>query len=124
NAAEAAGGAAAGGRNFGGNAVVKYRGPVLTNGIQGSISLIADIMGDWREEFVTVMNGELRVYQTTIPATDRRVTFMRDGAYRAQVAHRSMGYDQAPMPSYYVGMPVETASQFRPLVEKAPKSAE
>lgn len=101
-----------------GVSVVKFRGDTLTHDIQGSISMIADIMGDWREELITVRNGELRVYQTTIPAKDRRVTFMRDPIYRAQVAHRSMGYDQAPTPSYYVGMPVETASLYKPLVEK------
>lgn len=105
----------------GGQSVIKYRGEnSITDGIQGGIQMIADIMGDWREEIITVSNGELRVYQTTIPATDRRVTFMRDRVYRAQVCHRSMGYDQAPIPSFYVGMPVETASQFKPLVEKAP----
>ena len=116
-------------RAFGnaGSAVMKFRGETLTHGnhnIQGSISMIADVMGDWREEIITVMNGELRVYQSTIPATDRRVTFMRDPIYRIQVAHRSMGYDQAPTPSYYVGMPVEKSSQFKPLVEKAPAVTE
>ena len=28
---------------------------------------------------------------------------MQDALYRSYVAHRSMGYPQAPVPSYYLG---------------------
>jgi rhamnogalacturonan endolyase len=28
---------------------------------------------------------------------------MQDALYRNYVAHRSMGYDQAPVPSFYLG---------------------
>ena len=38
---------------------------------------MADMEGDWREELITALPGELRIYRTDIPtATDRRVTLM------------------------------------------------
>lgn len=93
-------GSSSGGRE---QSVVKWKGETLTEGIQGDIVLIADLQGDWREEIVTALPGELRIYRTNIPAKDRRVTLMQDAIYRNYVAHRSMGYPQAPVPSYYLG---------------------
>ena len=75
----------------------------VADDIQGSLQLIADLYGDWREEMVMSFPGELRIYTTGIPARDRRVTLMQDAIYRSYVAHRSMGYPQAPVPSYYLG---------------------
>ncbi len=69
--------------------------------------MVADIIGDWREELITVENGKLNIYTTTIPAEDRRVCLMQDPVYRAEVAHRSMGYDQSPVTGYYLGTPVK-----------------
>lgn len=78
----------------------KYKGETVQEGLEGSILLIGDLFGDWREEIVTVKNGELRVYTTTIPARDRRVTLVQDPLYRSYIFNRSMGYTQAPSPSY------------------------
>ncbi|MBM3335160.1 hypothetical protein FJY63_10910, partial [Candidatus Sumerlaeota bacterium] len=86
------------------SSIVKYKGPTLTTGIEGRIIMIADILGDWREELLTVLPGELRIYTTTIPARDRRTCLMQDPIYRTDVAHRSMGYEQSPVPSYYLGL--------------------
>ena len=63
----------------------------------------ADIDGDWREEIITSLNGEIRVYRTCIPAADRRVTLMQDPLYRSYIMHMSMGYPQSPVPSFYLG---------------------
>jgi rhamnogalacturonan endolyase len=84
--------------------IVKYKGPMLTSGIEGSIIMMADILGDWREELITILAGELRIHTTTIPAKDRRVCLMQDPVYRAEVAHRSMGYEQSPVTGYYLGV--------------------
>lgn len=81
----------------------KWKGETLTEGIEGDILIMADLEGDWREELVTALPGELRIYHTNIPAKDRRVTLMQDPLYRSYVAHRSMGYPQAPVPSFYLG---------------------
>nr|MDO8085258.1 hypothetical protein [Candidatus Sigynarchaeum springense] len=61
------------------------------------IIAIGDLFGDWREEFVVASSRELRVYTTTVPAIDRRVTLLADPIYRDSVAHASMGYWQVPM---------------------------
>ncbi|MDH4238217.1 MAG: silent information regulator protein Sir2 [Phycisphaerae bacterium] len=99
-------GGAMGGGRFGSSrsiSIVKYKGPTLNSDIEGSIMMMADILGDWREELVTILAGELRIYTTTIPAKDRRVCLMQDPVYRAEVAHRSMGYEQSPVTGYYLG---------------------
>lgn len=83
----------------GGFSLAKYNGETVQDGFEGSIVMIADLFGDWREEIVTVANGELRIYTTTIPATNRRVTMLQDPLYRSYVYTRSMGYTQSPMPS-------------------------
>ena len=72
---------------------------------------VADILGDWREEIVTVTAGELRIYSTTIGAVDRRTTLMQDPIYRHDVTHRSMGYPHVPMTSRYLGAPAPPRGQ-------------
>ena len=78
----------------------KYKGDIVEEGFEGGIQMIGDLFGDWREEIVTVINGELRVYTTTIPAQDRRVTLLQDPLYRSYIYNRTMGYTQSPSPSY------------------------
>ncbi len=80
-----------------GKRVVRYPNETIFEGIEGDQIAWADILGDWREEIVTTVAGELRVYTTTIPATDRRPCLMRDPIYRLDVAHLAMGYAQPPM---------------------------
>jgi rhamnogalacturonan endolyase len=91
-------------RSGGSLSIIKYKGPTLTSGIEGRIMMMADILGDWREELVTILPGELRIYTTTILAKDRRVCLMQDTVYRAEVAHRSMGYEQSPVTGYYLAV--------------------
>lgn len=67
---------------------------------EGSIRLVADVIGDWREEVVVSHNGEIRIYTTNIPARDRRTTFFQDANYRATLHESMMGYPQTPLPSY------------------------
>ncbi len=72
---------------------------------EGNVGQVADILGDWREELVTVTAGELRIYSTTIPAHDRRICLMQDPLYRNDVTHHTMGYTnrQYPMTSCDLG---------------------
>ena len=83
--------------------IVKYKGATLDSSIEGSVIMMADMQGDWREELITILPGELRIYATSIPAKDRRVCLMQDPFYRAEVVHRSMGYEQSPVTKYYLG---------------------
>jgi rhamnogalacturonan endolyase len=66
---------------------------------EGSIRLVGDLFGDWREEVVTSLDGEIRIYSTTIPAKDRRTTFLQDPNYRATLTESTMGYPQIPLPT-------------------------
>jgi rhamnogalacturonan endolyase len=68
--------------------------------VQGYQVAWVDLLGDWREEIIVSLEGELRIYITTIPAQDRRVCLMQDPIYRLDVAHLSMGYAQVPTTSY------------------------
>ena len=80
-------------------AITDYRGGKHGN-VQGSVRLIADLMGDWREEIVTSVAGEVRIYSTTVPATDRRVSLLQDPIYRGDTVMNTMGYHVVPTTSY------------------------
>jgi rhamnogalacturonan endolyase len=74
-----------------------YRWPREKVGeLQGSIIGIADCLGDWREEVITSLRGEVRIYSTTAVATTRRVCLMQDRLYRTDVAMQTMGYFYPP----------------------------
>ena len=60
--------------------------------IQGRTIAIVDCLGDYREEVITSLKGELRIYTTTIPASDQRVCLMQDRQYRLGVVAQTMGY--------------------------------
>lgn len=60
--------------------------------IEGKVIFVADIIGDWREEVVTSLPGEIRIYSTNIPADTRKVCLMQDHQYRMGVAAYSSGY--------------------------------
>ncbi len=77
-----------------------YGGDEMPPRVEGSLAAVADILGDWREELITSVSGELRIYTTTIPAVDRRPCLMQDPIYRLDVVHAAMGYFQVPMTSY------------------------
>lgn len=66
---------------------------------------IADIFGDWREELVMRKsdNSAILVYSTGIPTTHRLPTLWSDHQYRNAMVWQSMGYNQPPHKSYFVG---------------------
>ena len=68
--------------------------------IQGRFVAVADVLGDWREEIITSVPGELRIYITTLPAASRHACLLQDPLYRNNVAHATMGYYQVPMLRY------------------------
>jgi rhamnogalacturonan endolyase len=77
-----------------------WKGETVANNIHGNIIMIADLFGDWREEVITALPGEIRIYHTNIPGKDKKITLMQDALYRSYVLQRSQGYPQAPVPSY------------------------
>lgn len=60
--------------------------------IEGRIVAIADCLGDWREEVITALDGEVRIYTTTHPTDRRHVCLLQDRLYRNDVAVQTMGY--------------------------------
>jgi rhamnogalacturonan endolyase len=80
-------------------------------GVEGRQAAWADVLGDWREEIITSVSGELRIYTTTIKAADRHVCLMQDLIHRLDVAHLAMGYPQPPMTSFCLA---ETAVEREP----------
>jgi len=83
-----------------GSRIAKCDGTQVGDGIDGRLVAVADILGDWREELIVSVKGELRIHVTTIPASDRRPCLMQDPLYRMDVAVGAMGYYQSPMLSY------------------------
>ncbi len=66
---------------------------------------IGDIFGDWREELVmrNGANTAILVYTTGIPTAFRLPTLWHDHQYRNAMVWQSMGYNQPPHKSYFVG---------------------
>ena len=60
--------------------------------IEGRVIAVVDCLGDYREEVITALKGQLRIYTTTIPAVERRVCLMQDHQYRLGVVAQTMGY--------------------------------
>ena len=80
-----------------GGRIFDYGGGGMNPKIEGSMVAVADVLGDWREEIITSVRGEMRIYTTTIRAADRRPCLMQDPIYRNDVTHAAMGYYQPPM---------------------------
>ncbi|GHV50221.1 rhamnogalacturonan endolyase YesW [Spirochaetia bacterium] len=115
-----------------GKAEVMFTGDGLSiNGTKGNVNLQADILGDWREEFVTyaVLSSKeeqvpvtiqnetgpeettakkttskyaLRLYTTVIPTAYNFSTFMHDALYRIGAATYNITYNQPPHISFYL----------------------
>ncbi|MEF8787708.1 MAG: silent information regulator protein Sir2, partial [Planctomycetota bacterium] len=77
----------------------EFDGTMRSKPLKGEYIASADVLGDWREEIIMTVPGELRIYTTTIPADDRRTCLMQDPIYRLDVAIAAMGYTQVPMKS-------------------------
>ena len=60
--------------------------------IEGRVIAVVDCLGDYREELITSLKGELRIYTTTILSSKRFPCLMQDHQYRLGVAAQTMGY--------------------------------
>ncbi len=75
------------------------------NSSKNNPGAIADIFGDWREELVMRKsdNTAILVYTTPIVTTYRIPTLWHDHQYRNAVVWQSVGYNQPPHKSYFLG---------------------
>ena len=98
------------------------------NGNKAVPCLTADFFGDWREEVIwrTLDNTALRIYTTTILATNRIYTLMHDPQYRLAIAWQNVAYNQPPHPSFFLGdgMAAPPCPAITTDVNGAPESAE
>lgn len=60
--------------------------------IEGRVIAVVDCLGDHREEVITSLKGELRIYTTAISTSGRRACLMQDHQYRLGVVAQTMGY--------------------------------
>ncbi|GAB3429397.1 hypothetical protein GCM10027436_01270 [Actinophytocola sediminis] len=87
-------------------------GTLTNNHTKGNPSLVADILGDWREELVvrTEDSTAVRIYLST-EVTDRKMyTLMHDQQYRAEVARQQTVYNQPSYPGFYLASDTDWAS--------------
>ncbi|HEV2761366.1 MAG TPA: Ig-like domain-containing protein, partial [Pyrinomonadaceae bacterium] len=86
-------------------ALLSPAGVASNNSTKSNPALLGDILGDWREEVIwrTTDSTALRIYTTTIPATNRIYTLMHDTQYRVAIAWQNSGYNQPPHPSFFLG---------------------
>jgi rhamnogalacturonan endolyase len=84
-----------------GPSAIMHYGQGKIGEFEGRIVAIADVIGDWREELIVSLPGELRIYTTTIPTSRRRGALMEDPLYRKDVALQAMGYLYPAQLSYH-----------------------
>lgn len=82
---------------------------VSNNGTKSNPSLIADILGDWREEIIfrNSSNTALNIFTTPYETTHRIFTLMHDPLYRTSIACQNVGYNQPAHTSFYLGTDME-----------------
>lgn len=106
--------------------VLTASGTRTNNTTKGTAALVADVLGDWREELLlrTEDSSALRIYTGTEITTHKLPTPMHDPQYRAEVARQNTSYNQPAYTSYYLAsdmdftkVPVLT----KPAVPAAPK---
>ncbi|WP_432533388.1 rhamnogalacturonan lyase [Kineococcus arenarius] len=89
----------------------RARGVLLTatgtrtnNGTKGNPALVADVLGDWREELVlrTTDSTALRIFLSTEVSDHAVRTLLHDAQYRDEVARQQTGYNQPTHPGFYL----------------------
>lgn len=81
-------------------------GIVANNSTKSNPSLMADILGDWREEAIFPSSDQsgLVVFVTPFPTTQRMYTLMHDPNYRTAISWQQNSYNQPPNLGFYFGV--------------------
>ena len=88
-----------------GSVVFTADGTANCNWTKNTPSATGDILGDWREEIIVRSsdNKYVRVYTTNIATKWRNYTLWHDHQYRQGMVWESIGYNQPPHASYFLG---------------------
>ena len=80
-----------------------YYGAETIHYTKKDANLVADILGDWREEVIFRQsdNKALLLFSTWIPTERKNYTLMHDPVYRMNVAVQNVGYNQPAHVGYY-----------------------
>lgn len=99
-------------------------GTRTNNGTKGNPSVVADILGDWREELVvrTADSSALHVYVSTDPSQHKLPTLMHDTQYRAEVARQQTSYNQPSYPGWYLASDTDFSRTPLLTVETTPRA--
>ena len=96
-----------------------------SNGTKGNLGIIADFLGDWREEIIARCadnKNNVRVYTTTIQTDYVVPCLLENLAYREGVAWENVGYNQPANLSYLLSEGLITSQLMAGQITK--KSAE
>lgn len=76
------------------------------NDTKSNPTLMADILGDWREEIIyrSSDNTGMVVFVTPFPTTQRMYTLMQDPNYRTAITWQQNSYNQPPNLGFYFGV--------------------
>lgn len=87
------------------NRIFTSSGCKMNNWSKNNPGATGDIIGDWREEMVlrTGDNANIRIYTTSTPTSHRIYTLWHDHQYRQAMVWQSIGYNQPPHLSYFLG---------------------
>lgn len=79
-------------------------GTLTNNGTKGNPSLVADVLGDWREELLvrTADSSALRIYVSTEVTSHKLYTLMHDPQYRVETARQQTTYNQPAYTDFYL----------------------
>ena len=88
-----------------GNRLLSATDTKMNNYTKNNPCAQGDIFGDWREEVVLRKsdNTAFRIYTTNIYTSYRIPTLWHDHQYRNAMVWQSMGYNQCPHKSYFLG---------------------
>lgn len=83
--------------------MLKPEGTLTNNGTKGNPCLVADVLGDFREELLvrTEDDTAIRIYTTTDLTAHKLFTLMHDTQYRCGAAWQNNCYNQPGYPSFY-----------------------
>ena len=90
---------------FGGGSLQTCSQCASNNGTKSTPTLVADLIGDWREEVIwrESNNTGLRLYTTTAVTARRIYTLMHDPQYRMQISSQQTAYNQPSHPGFHIG---------------------
>ncbi len=73
------------------------------HGSKDDANLVADILGDWREEVIyrDGNNEELIIFTSWMPTERKNPTLMHDPTYRMNIVTQNVGYNQSAHTGYY-----------------------